>query len=396
MRLFSVADFRRLWLIGFAFSVVRWLETLALALYAYQLTSSAFIVAMLTMLRLLPMGLFGAFFGAASERFDRRRVLILVVSVQTAVSITLAVLAYLDAIAIWHLAAASFINGMGWATDHPVRRMMIGDSVGAERIGAALSLDTASNNGTRVLGPVLSGVLLAHFGITSVFCFSVALYVPSLAAALRIGMRREAHASKPVAFFTSIREGFAWARRDRGLMGLFLITIIYNIFGWPATSMVPVIGTDALRLGPEGVGLLAACDGVGGLLGALLIAGRARPAWYGRLYIGAVALYLAMVVLFAASPVAAAAGSALFLGGMCGAAFAVMQATLVYRTAPMEMRARLLGVISVCIGTGPIGFLYLGWLAEVFTPRIATMALAAQGMLVMLATRRYWRETLRL
>jgi hypothetical protein len=60
------------------------------------------------------------------------------------------------------------------------------------------------------------------------------------------------------------------------------------------------------------------------------------------------------------------------------------------------MRARLLGVISVCIGTGPIGFLYLGWLAEAFTPRIATMALAAQGLLVMLATRRYWLPTLRL
>lgn len=396
MRLFSIADFRRLWLIGFAFSVVRWLETLALALYAYQLTASAFIVAMLTMLRLLPMGLFGALFGAASERFDRRRVLILVVSVQTTVSLTLAVLASLDAIAIWHLALASFINGTGWATDHPVRRMMIGDSVGAERVGAALSLDTASNNGTRILGPVLSGVLLAHLGIVSVFCFSIALYVPSIVAAVRIGMRREAAHAKRLSFFSSIREGFAWARNDRGLMGVFLITIIYNIFGWPATSMVPVIGTDALRLGPEGVGLLAACDGVGGLLGALLIAGRARPAWYGRLYIGAVALYLVMVVLFASSPVAVAAGIALFLGGTSGAAFAVMQATLVYRSAPVEMRARLLGVISVCIGTGPIGFLYLGWLAEVFTPRIATIALAGQGLVVMIATRRWWSPTLRL
>ncbi|HEX2825039.1 MAG TPA: MFS transporter [Burkholderiales bacterium] len=396
MRLFSIADFRRLWLIGFTFSVVRWLETLALALYAYQLTASAFVVAMLTMLRLLPMGLFGAFFGAASERFDRRRVLILVVAVQTTVSLTLAVLASFDAIAIWHLASASFINGTGWATDHPVRRMMIGDSVGAERVGTALSLDTASNNGTRVLGPVLSGVLLAHFGIVSVFCFSIALYVPSLFAAIHIGMRREGSHARALSFFSSIREGLAWARNDRGLMGVFLITIIYNIFGWPATSMVPVIGTDALRLGPEGVGLLAACDGVGGLVGALLVAGRARPAYYGRLYVGAVAMYLVMVVLFAASPVAPAAGLALLLGGTSGAAFAVMQATLVYRSAPVHMRARLLGVISVCIGTGPIGFLYLGWLAEILTPAIATMALAAQGLVVMAATRRYWRPTLRL
>jgi hypothetical protein len=73
-----------------------------------------------------------------------------------------------------------------------------------------------------------------------------------------------------------------------------------------------------------------------------------------------------------------------------------MQATLVYRAAPVEMRARLLGVISMCIGTGPIGFLYLGFLAETLSPRTATAALAAQGMLVMLLTQRWWRATLRL
>ena len=117
-RLFSIADFRRLWFIGLAICVVRWLEMLALALFAYQLTASAFVVAMLTMLRMLPMGLFGAFLGAAAERFDRRaadprarRAM--------AVTLTLAILASLDAIEVWHLAVASFMNGIGWVSDHP-------------------------------------------------------------------------------------------------------------------------------------------------------------------------------------------------------------------------------------------------------------------------------------
>ena len=396
MHLFSLADFRRLWFVGFTICIVRWLEMLALALFAYKLTGSAFVVAMLTMFRLLPMGLFGAFVGAAAERFDRRRVLVLVVAMSTVVSLALAILSSLDAIAVWHLAAASFVNGLSWAADHPVRRMMIGDAVGAERIGSALSIDTATNNATRVLGPVLSGVLLAELGVTAVYWFSVALYLPSLVAAIRIGMRRQTPATKPPSFVTSIREGLGWLHRDGRLMGVFVMTIIFNIFGWPATSMVPVIGTDYLGLGPKGVGLLAACDGVGGLLGALFIAGLARPAWYGRIYTSAVGLYLVTVVCFAAAPGISVAAVSLFFGGMFQAVFAVMQATLVYRSAPVEMRARLLGLISVCIGTGPIGFLYLGLLAEMFTPRTATMALAAQGMLVILLTRRYWAGTLRL
>jgi hypothetical protein len=160
--------------------------------------------------------------------------------------------------------------------------------------------------------------------------------------------------------------------------------------------MVPVIGTDYLELGPKGVGLLASCDGVGGLLGALLIAGLARAAWYGRIFVAGVAFYLVMVMLFASAPVVPLAAAALFLGGTFNAGFAVMQATLVYRGAPVEMRARLLGLISVCIGTAPIGLLYLGFLAELLTPRAATVALAAQGVLAMLLTRRYWLSALRL
>jgi len=75
---------------------------------------------------------------------------------------------------------------------------------------------------------------------------------------------------------------------------------------------------------------------------------------------------------------------------MAGVGFAVMQATLVYRGAPVEMRARLLGVLSACIGTGPIGFMYLGFLADLLTPQTATAAIAVQGLLAMLLTRRYW------
>ena len=122
MHLFSLPDFRRLWFIGFTLCVVRWLEMLALALFAYQLTGSALIVAMLTMLRLLPLALFGAFVGAAAERFDRRRALALVVAMSTLVSLTLAILASFGAIAVWHLAVASFINGLSWVADNPVRR----------------------------------------------------------------------------------------------------------------------------------------------------------------------------------------------------------------------------------------------------------------------------------
>ena len=95
------------------------------------------------------------------------------------------------------------------------------------------------------------------------------------------------------------------------------------------------------------------------------------------------------------APIVWIAAVVLLTSGMLATSFAVMQATLVYRMTPPQLRARLLGVLSVCIGTSPIGFLYLGWLADLLAPRAATIALGLQGLAAMLLTRRYWLPALR-
>jgi MFS family permease len=160
--------------------------------------------------------------------------------------------------------------------------------------------------------------------------------------------------------------------------------------------MIPVVATDNLHLDPRGVGILASFEGIGGLVGALVVAALARPTRYGRLYVASVAVYFATIVGFVMAPAAPMAAVALFGAGMFSAGFASMQGTLVYRCAPAEMRARLLGVLSVSIGMGPLGFLYLGFLADAFTPRIGTIALAAQGVVALILTRRWWRGVLKL
>jgi MFS family permease len=394
MSLRSIPDFRRLLWVGFVASTVRWLEMLAMALFAYKATDSALAVVMLSMLRVLPMGLFGAFLGAAADRFELRNALIVMVTVSTACTLTLALLASLGALAVWHLMVASFVSGVCWAADNPVRRMMIGEAVGIDRMGSAISVDIGINNASRVLGPMLAGLLFAQHGMSSVLWLGVALYATSLAAALRMGRRGISTVAHQASFITRLREGLAWLRGDRRLIGVFLVTVIFNLFGWPCNSMIPIIATGTLHLGPQDVGLLASCEGVGGLIGALLFARFARPNWYGRIYLGTVVIYLATMIAFATVGFAPAAAVILLFNGAAVVGFAVMQATLVYRGAPVEMRARLLGVLSACIGTGPIGFLYLGFLADALTPPIATVAIAVQGLLAMLLTRRYWAKVL--
>jgi MFS family permease len=389
--LFGEPAFRRLWVVGFVVFAVRWLEMLAVAVFAYQRTGSPFIVALLTMLRMLPMALFGAFVGAMAERLERRTALIIVVVSMLLSSLTLALLAWTDELAVWHIALASFVNGFAWTTDNPVRRTMIGEVVGPDRMSAAMSLDVGANNASRMLGPTLGGVLLATVGIGGAFAVSVACYLVALVAAMRIRYRNAVRPSTAASVIERMIEGFMLVRRDRRLVGTLVVTVIYNTFGWPFTSMIPVIGQDNLNLGAAGIGLLASMDGVGAFCGAVVIAFFAKPPVFGRVYIGGVVVYLVMLPVFALAPYPLLAGAVLLATGVANAGFSIMQATLVYLAAPPEMRSRVFGVLSVCIGVGLVGFIHLGLLAGLIGAAWAIATIGVEGMLVLLLTRRWWR-----
>lgn len=386
----GTAGFWRLWTVGLVVFVVRWLETVAVGVVVYQRTDSAFLVAAMTMFRVLPMGLLGAFLGAWAERIERRISLIAVVILMGTVSLILALLAYTDRLEVWHLALASLLNGLGWATDNPVRRVMIGDVVGSERMGTAMSLDVGASNASRMVGPTIAGLILAGFGIDGVFALSVALYMVALVAAVRVRYRNS-EARNTTSVLARISEGLRLVRGDPRLMGTLLVTVIFNVFAWPFTSMIPVIGRDQLLLGPQGVGILASMDGIGSFLGALVLALWLKPSWYGRAYVGGVLLYMVMLIVFALVSDPLVAGLSLVVTGFGQAGFATMQATLTYLLAPPEMRSRILGVLSVCIGTGPIGFLWIGLVADVVGAHWATAGTGVVGLLCMAATWRLWR-----
>jgi MFS family permease len=391
LRLFAEADFRRLWYVGLIVFVVRWLETLAVAVFVWQATGSAFVVAMLTMLRLLPMGLFGALLGAVAERMDRRLGLLIIVVVSMAVSLTLAGLAFAGSLAVWHLAVASFINGLSWAADNPVRRMMMGEVVGPERMAQAMSLDVGSSNASRMLGPTVGGLVLASVGIEGTFILGALLYATALPAAWLVRLRpSRAEAAQPV--LARMAEGWRAVRRDPRLVGILTVTVIFNVFGWPFTSMVPVVAQQVLGLGTEATGLLASLDGVGAFCGAVALTFLARPSWYKRLYVGGLCFYLLMVVAFALAPGAWLAGLALFIVGFGHAGFSTMQPTLLFLAAPPELRSRVLGILSVAIGTGPIGFLHVGLLADAIGVQAATALTGAEGLVVLALTWRWWRR----
>ncbi len=375
-------------------SFIRWLEILAFGVFTYAQTQSAFWVASLMMLRMLPLALFGLVFGALAARFSRRTGLLVSQGTLCVTTLVLLVVSSIGAIEVWHLAAASFINGAVWAGDMSMRRSLMGDISGPTRMAHAMSLDAVAVNGCRLAGPGLGGLLLAHGGLPAVFLCGTLLYVLVLATLAGLTDMPAAIAPRKIALRSLLLGGFQAARDSPRLLATLWLTMLFNLFAWPVLSMVPVIGQERLQLSTEGIGLLASMDGVGSMIGAIVLMALAGRFRNGHVYVASLLFFLAMQLVFAGSVDPIVTGAALLALGFAQSGFAVMQVTLAYVAAPPDRRYEAMGLLTMCIGVAPLGFLAVGWLAEWLGAPLATMICALCGFASATVSWPLWRACL--
>lgn len=386
-------SFLRLWAAGGLAGTTRWLEVLAVGVYTYQVTESPFIVATMLFARMVPTMLLGAFAGALAERITRRRLMVAGLALMCVVSAVLVALAVSGRLAIWHIALGAVLSGVYWTVEFPVRRTMLGEVAGLPRLSAAMGLDSATSNFTRMLGPLLGGALLTAVGLEGAFAIGVLLYAGALVCMVTLKFEEGPAAEiEPIGILKSINEGLAYIRTNRSIAGILVVTIFVNLFGFAYVSMVPVIGEQRLALGPVAIGVLVSAEGCGALLGSLVVATWVRSRYYTSVYMLGSTLYLAMILAFSLSPWYAAAIMLLFIGGFGIASFATMQATLIFYSAIPRMRTRVMGVLVTCIGAAPVGVLHVGLLAEwVGAPRAVTI-IAVEGLLAVAVSTMIWPE----
>ena len=382
------------WVVGGLTGIVRWLQLLVLGIYTFQITESPLLVSLVPMMWMLPLALCGPFVGVVADRVSRRALLVVSLVLALAVSVVMAIASSAAALGFAWIAVASLLSGVFWATDMPVRRRLLGDLSDGD-LAAAMSLDSATTNATRMAGPVLGGVVLQTFHLSGVFLLSAAVFAACLVAITLTPVPGAGRPAQSTHFLRELISGIRFVVGDARLRWVFGITIVFNIFGFPFTSMIPVIGSGQLGLDPAMVGLLGSTEGFGAFIGAVIIAVAVRPRAFAPLFVWGTTAYLAFVgclgtvSLFVAGPLPSflAAAGVLCVIGLAGACFSAMQGTLSYLNALPEYRSRVLGVLTLCIGTGPIGFLHVGWLAETFGAPVALIVTASEGLLALVVLR---------
>lgn len=381
------ADFRVIWYVGSLGEFGRRMEMLVVSWLVLQLTDSYFQLGLVLAFNNLPRPMVSMFTGYIADRFPRAKVMMVSQTINVLTSTTLlAVIAYdFDLIKPWYLFAAMFLQGLTKAIEDPSRRTAIFDIVGPRKLVNALSLDVVSNNLGKMAGPVVGGILVDTAGFTGAYAFLLSVHVYNLVLMTRLripGYQGPANI-EPVWRSLGTAVKFAW--RSPALVGLFYITIVMNTLAFPFQQFIPAIGRDHLGVGATMVGLLVAADGFGQLAGAGIMAVSRDLRFHGRVFVlGSVGVLL-MGMLFAWSPWYALTFGLLTLSGIGQSGFSTMQSAVTMLATPHDIRGRMMGLLSVCIGAGtPLGVAEMGAVAGAVSIQVAISLNALAGLFLLL------------
>lgn len=364
-----------------------WLEVLAAGLFTFQATQSGWAVAVVSAARAAPLLLFGAVAGVLADAWNRRSILLggLLLSIVSAG--VLAILASGGTARPWHVALAAFFSGSVYATEFPARRRMVAESAGSARVESAVAFDSLTSYGSRCLGPLAGGLVYQHFGLAGAFTVSCMGNLAMLVLVAGTTYRQPVRAFHPSAFGRDLAAAFRFARRSPVLMGLLAVTITMNLCGYSYATLMTPIGLRSLGLNDALTGVLVAAEPAGAFCGGLLLTRGSPPGSRLGWLMGGVAILavglIAMAGLGALGMPLPWLCLALAAGGLGSAIYTNTQTNLVLAATPADMRSRIMGLLTVCIGSWPLGMLLAGGLAQVLPPlgALSTLALCALVML---------------
>jgi MFS family permease len=360
-------SFALLWVSNLFFFGGVWSLTLVLGWLAFELTGSEMLVAVYTAARLAPL-LLGPLAGALADRHNRIRLLLLAAGWAAVATFLLAALAGAGLLPYWALVVGGFALGLAQSPSQPARASLVLDIVGHENLSNANALNALAMNMTQVFGPALGGVLIGSLGAPAALWVSGAWFVVSFI--LLVPLRRIATAHvrdaehEPIA--TMVAGGFRAVRAVPMAVAVLGVTVVANLLLWPIyQSFMPVFAERQFGLNADGLGLLLTCSGVGGLVGALVIARLGDFRFKGGVFVIGTALWAALWAVFALVHEVAAGFVLMALIGLASSAFGVLQTTLLLMMTTPDVHGRVLGIQELAIGVMPLAALGLGAIAEV-------------------------------
>lgn len=317
--------------------------------------------------------------GSAADHFNQRKLLIATQATMGVLALTLGVLTITGVVQLWHVYVFAFLFGSAAAFDAPVRQTFVAELVGDEDLHNAVALNSTSFNAARMIGPAVSGMVIAAIGTGWAFLINGASFVAVLIslAFLRVAALRpnaRAHRSRG-SFAEGIR--YVWQRPD--LKAILVMLFLIGTFGLNFPIFTSTMAVGVFHADARGYGLLSSIMAIGTMAGALLGAHREKPQ-FPLLPVGA-AIFGLGCTLAALAPGYWFFAGALVVIGVAALTFTNTTNSLMQLSTAPAMRGRVMALrVGIALGGTPIGAPIVGWVANHCGPRWALGVGAASGM----------------
>jgi MFS family permease len=364
-------------------------QEVALYWIAYEISGSAMALGILGLCGAAPRLILGALGGVLVDRYDRKRLLI-VIQFSTTLPVFLFLALYIfGALEFWHLLALEILNGSIRAVNPSASQSILAELVPREELLNAVSLYTIGFNFARIVGPSLGGVLILWIGVGGCYWVYSACLTLSAVELVLIRLTDERVANPDQNFLREFTEGFRYVWKSPVILSSILSAYCFSVLVVTYHRFLPVFAKEVYAVGPDGLGLLMAAPGVGGIVALIFIASvgerwsRAKLLWL------TTTITPIFLVLFCASPVFWLSVILLAAVGAGQISFRTISRVIIQIEAPRDLLGRVMSVFNMDQGMRSLGSVVMGAFATIFGASLG-LALTA-GLSLIVTTTLFYR-----
>jgi len=347
----------------------------ALFWHINQLNKNPIALGGIGLARILPVIIFSLIGGAVADSRNRRTVLFITQTIAALLALTLGLLTQFGQITIWHIYAITALQAVAIAFDGPSRQALVPNLVPAKDLPNAFSMTFTAFQAGSVIGPALSGVVIALAGQSAVYYFNAFSFISVVIALVMIGDVPQTISEKMAGIsMESIREGIHFILSRPVILSTMLLDFVATFFA-SANTLLPIIATGVLHVGVVEYGYLSAAQAVGAVLAALVISQVKELRKQGSLFLGAVILFGIATIIFGLTRSLLIAWLALATTGAADGVSTIIRNTIRQLQTPDHIRGRMTSVNQIFFQGGPqLGEMEAGTVAQFFGAPFAVIS----------------------
>ncbi len=376
LRAFRERDYTIFWMGALVSNSGTWLHSVAVPYVLFQLTRSAAWVGLATFATFIPLMAFAPLGGVLADRYSRKRLLLIGQSLAAVFALLLWFVWISGAATPVLILVVTGLGGIASGLSVPAWQSFVPTLVEPGDLSSAITLNSVQFNAARAVGPMVGGIVLAHWGAGPAFLLNAISYLAVFVALLAIRGRRVGAQGGTGKVLKGFGEALVYLKTKPGISLSIRVAMTVAFLGYPIVQFTVVFAEDVYRVGPESLGYLLGALGLGAILVAPWVAGafgEIRPSSVVRT---SLPVYAVSIIGFGLSTDFIVG---LFAVIVAGGGFLALVATTNTATQALvdeHMRGRVLAIrVMAFTGMYALGGLVQGYLADLLGPaRVVTGA----------------------